>query len=245
MTWTDYNLIVLLCCILWLKGIILLIPKEKLFTGLSQVFLISGTILLAFFMAGLWISLERPLFRTLAETRLWYSLFLSVIGIVIYYRWKYKWMPVYCTLMAMLFLMINYFRPDTFDKTLMPALQSPWFIPHVVVYMVSYAFMAAAWIIGIAGLNKLYRKKPTENILRIADNIVYVGFAFLTFGMLFGALWAKVAWGTYWSWDPKETWALLSWLFYLLYIHIRIDKNTNPSFSLWILALSFIILLIC
>lgn len=53
------------------------------------------------------------------------------------------------------------------------------------------------------------------------DNLVYIGTAFLTLGLLFGALWAKEAWGHYWTWDPKETWAFLTWIGYILYIHYR------------------------
>jgi ABC-type transport system involved in cytochrome c biogenesis permease subunit len=147
--------------------------------------------------------------------------------------------------MSILFLLLNYFNPDNFDKTLMPALQSPWFIPHVVVYMISYAFMAAASVTAIKGLYLSYRARPLEETLILADTIVYIGFAFLTFGLMFGALWAKVAWGSYWMWDPKETWALLTWLFYLLYIHFRFDRKRNIKVALWILAVSFFVLLIC
>ena len=58
--------------------------------------------------------------------------------------------------------------------------------------------------------------------MSLCDNLVYVGMAFLTIGMLFGALWAKEAWGHYWNWDPKETWAAATWLGYLIYIHYRL-----------------------
>ncbi|HNW90943.1 MAG TPA: cytochrome c biogenesis protein CcsA [Bacteroidales bacterium] len=245
MTWTDFPIFVFLCCGLWLAGILLLFPKKKIAEKLSHLLIIAGAVLLAVFIAGLWISLERPVFRTLGETRLWYAMFLSLIGLVIYYKWRYKWLLAYCILMSVVFLIITFFHPDTFDKTLMPALQSPWFIPHVIVYMISYAFLAASSLTGIKGLYLSYKMKPIVETLRLADNIVYIGFAFLTIGMLLGALWAKVAWGHYWTWDPKETWALLTWLVYLLYIHFRINKSSNIKLALWILALSFFVMLIC
>jgi len=245
MTWANFPYFVILCCGLWLAGILLLIPKKNFTVKLSIALIIAGILSLAIFIAGLWMSLERPVFRTLGETRLWYSMFLSVISLVIYFMWKFKWVLVYCLFMAMLFLFLNYLNPENFDKTLMPALQSPWFIPHVVVYMISYAFMAAASLAGIKGLYLAYKSKPVENTLQLADNIAYIGFAFLTLGLLFGALWAKVAWGSYWTWDPKETWALLTWLVYLLYIHFRVNKNQQVKLALWILAVSFFVLLIC
>lgn len=127
----------------------------------------------------------------------------------------------------------------------MPALQSPWFVPHVVVYILSYAMLSVSALIAFYGLIRTAQKKYTENILNLADNIVYIGFAFLTLGLLFGALWAKEAWGHYWTWDPKETWALLTWLSYLLYIHFRFKHKQKIVIALWILALAFIVLMIC
>jgi len=146
--------------------------------------------------------------------------------------------------MAILFLVLNKMNPDTFDKTLMPALQSPWFIPHVIVYMIGYAFLGFSVILGITGLYMYYSKNKTEYILLITDNIVYIGFAFLTFGLLFGALWAKEAWGHYWTWDPKETWAFLTWLVYLIYIHLRLRKKQSHKLALWLVTLAFFIMLI-
>ncbi len=245
MTWEDFPYFVILCCGLWLLALVLLTGRKKTAEKISILLVMSGTLTLAVFITGLWINLERPVFRTLGETRLWYSLLLSLISLIIYFRWKYKWLLAYSNIMAMVFLIINYLRPENFDKTLMPALQSPWFIPHVIVYMISYAFLAAASFFGIIGLFLSYKRKSIENTMHLTDNIVYTGFGFLTIGMLFGALWAKVAWGSYWTWDPKETWALLTWLIYLLYIHFRINKNNNIKLALWILAISFFVLLTC
>jgi len=246
MTWLEYPIYVYLTSSLWIAGLLLLwIPKTYRFHLLADILVIGGIISLGYFLTALWISLERPPFRTLAETRLWYSMFLSVIGLIIYYRWKLRWMLVYTLLLSILFLFINYLNPDTFDKTLMPALQSPWFVPHVVVYIIAYALLAVSSLIGIKGLVIMRMKKQITGTINLADNIVYIGFAFLTFGLLFGALWAKEAWGNYWTWDPKETWAFLTWMVYLLYIHFRVRKRMNVNTALWVLSLSFVILLIC
>ena len=102
----------------------------------------------------------------------------------------------------------------------MPALQSIWFIPHVTVYMFSYSVLGCAFIIALCGL--VHHK---EEYLVTADNLVYSGVAFLSIGMLLGSLWAKEAWGNYWSWDPKETWAVVTWMGYLLYIHLRLQRK--------------------
>jgi ABC-type transport system involved in cytochrome c biogenesis permease subunit len=82
-------------------------------------------------------------------------------------------------------------------------------------------------------------------ILNMADNLVYIGFSLLTLGMLFGAIWAKEAWGHYWTWDPKETWAFLTWLTYIIYIHSRYYHPNRIKTHLWILSMIFVVLLIC
>jgi ABC-type transport system involved in cytochrome c biogenesis permease subunit len=183
--------------------------------------------------------------RTLGETRLWYTIFLSSIGLITYLRWKYKTLLAFTILMAFLFLLINLLHPETYDKTLMPALQSPWFIPHVIVYILAYAILAFSSMIAVYGLFKVYYRTKDSFTIKWADNLVYIGFSFLTMGLLFGALWAKEAWGHYWTWDPKETWAFLTWLSYLLYIHFRIFQPGKIKTPFWVLSLAFIVLLIC
>ena len=179
------------------------------------------------FILSMWISLERPPLRTMGETRLWYSFFLPLAGITVYSRWRYKWILTFSTILALVFICVNLFKPEIHDKTLMPALQSPWFAPHVIVYMFAYALLGAATVMAVYLL--FIKKKPTAGTNRpiadeefdITDNLVYVGLTFLTVGMLFGALWAKEAWGHYWSWDPKETWAAITWLAFTTHCHTR------------------------
>ena len=174
-------------------------------------------IILAVFISGLWFSLERPPLKTMGETRLWYSFFALAAGLFTYVRWKYRWILSFSAVLATVFILINILRPEIHDQTLMPALQSPWFIPHVTVYMFSYSFLGCAFLLALVGLFK-----PKADVMPAADTLIYIGMAFLTVGMLSGALWAKEAWGHYWSWDPKETWALVTWLSYMMYIHLRL-----------------------
>ncbi len=246
MTWQEFPLFFYITSTLWIIGLLLQIPgKRTTIKIISEILIIAGTLTIITFTIFLWINLGRPVFRTLGETRLWYSIFLAIIGIVMYYRWKMRVIIAYCILMANLFIFINLLHPDVFDKTLMPALQSPWFIPHVVVYIIGYAFLAFSSLMGIIGLIQHINKMNTDKTIKIADDVVYIGFAFLTFGLLFGALWAKEAWGHYWTWDPKETWAFITWLVYLLYIHIRIKHKSKTGFSFWTLSFVFVFLLIC
>lgn len=213
--------------------------KRKLALSMTA----AGIAIFLAFIVGLWISLERPPLRTMGETRLWYAFFLPVAGILVYSRWKYKWILSFSTLMSIVFTCINLFKPEIHSKTLMPALQSPWFAPHVIVYMFAYAILGAAAVMAVYLL--IRNEKATKEEYHICDNLVYIGLAFMTFGMLFGALWAKEAWGHYWSWDPKETWAAVTWLSYLVYIHLRISSPNDRKAALWVLLFSFVCLQMC
>lgn len=204
-----------------------------------------GLAIFSAFIIGMWISLERPPLRTMGETRLWYSFFLPVAGVITYVRWRYKWILSFSTLLAFVFICVNLFKPEIHNKTLMPALQSPWFAPHVIVYMFSYAMLGAAALIAIYLLIRARKKGIDEGMMSLCDNLVYVGMAFLTIGMLFGALWAKEAWGHYWNWDPKETWAAATWLGYLIYIHYRLHHRLRYSAALGLLVFSFLLLQVC
>ena len=93
------------------------------------------------FIAMLWTSLERPPMRTMGETRLWYSFFILIAGVFTYSRWKYRWIMLFSTVLAGVFIVINIVRPEIHDQTLMPALQSVWFVPPVANYMFSYALL--------------------------------------------------------------------------------------------------------
>ena len=122
--------------------------------------------------------------------------------------------------MATVFVAINLLKPEIHSKTLMPALQSPWFAPHVIVYMMAYALLGAAFVMAIY---LLFVKRPNAcgNEMAITDDLVCVGLAFMTIGMLMGAIWAKEAWGHYWAWDPKEVWALITFMVYGAAFHAR------------------------
>ena len=206
---------------------------------------VAGLAIFMAFIVGMWVSLERPPLRTMGETRLWYSFFLPVAGIITYIRWRYKWILSFSTVMSLVFICINLFKPEIHNKTLMPALQSPWFAPHVIVYMFAYAMLGAGAVVAVYLLVRSRKRAIEPGVMDLCDNLVYVGTAFLTIGMLFGALWAKEAWGHYWSWDPKETWAAATWLGNLLYIHFRFQKNKQYRSALGILVFAFILLQVC
>ena len=241
MTWDYFIWFAIVAMILWGLG------AWSAFGGKAArayLLTIGGLAVFGAFIALMWVSLERPPLRTMGETRLWYSFFLPLAGIITYARWKYKWILSFSTLLAIVFIAINIFKPEIHNKTLMPALQSPWFAPHVIIYMFAYAMLGAA---AIMSLYLLFFKKngKTHGEMAMCDNLVYVGVSFMTLGMLTGALWAKEAWGHYWAWDPKETWAAIAWFSYLVYIHWRIAFAKKLKAALIMLLVSFCFLQMC
>ena len=217
-------------------SVLALCDKRKIAIGLS----VTASLALAGFIGMLWLSLERPPLRTMGETRLWYSFFAGIAGLITYLRWRYKWILSFSTVLSTVFILLNLLKPEIHDQTLMPALQSPWFIPHVTVYMFSYSLLGCAFLIGVV---RLFKKD--DELFRAADTLVYIGVAFLTFGMLSGSIWAKSAWGHFWNWDPKETWALITWLVYLIYIHLRLYRRCSIGFLCFLLIFAYACLQMC
>ena len=154
MSWEHFIYFAIAAVLLWAVGA-WAAWKDK--TGLAYVTTVLGLLVFFAFILSMWISLERPPLRTMGETRLWYSFFLPLAGLIVYSRWKYKWILSFSTVLALVFICVNLFKPEIHDKTLMPALQSPWFAPHVIVYMFAYAVLGAA---AVMALFLLFRKKP-------------------------------------------------------------------------------------
>lgn len=241
MTWSEFLWFAIPSMLLWISAGTLVYTKVK--KSLIDVLMVVGIAVFAAFIISLWVGQERPPMRTMGETRLWYSFFLSLIGYITYKHWQYKWLLSFTGLIACVFVFINIFKPEIHSKNLMPALQSYWFVPHVTVYILSYAMLGAATIASFIQLNKLGKGKADTNLYHFMDNLVYIGFGFLMLGMLMGCIWAKEAWGHYWSWDPKETWAFVTAAAYLAYIHMQLRKY-HPKVTLWILPIAFILLMI-
>ena len=123
-------------------------------------------------------------------------------------------------------------------QPLVPALQSWWMKIHVPANFIGYGTFSLAAMVGVAYLLKsngmLVDRLPS---LEVLDDVMYksiaVGFTFFTIATILGGLWAAEAWGGYWSWDPKETWALIVWLNYAAWLHMRLMKGLRGRFAAW------------
>jgi ABC-type transport system involved in cytochrome c biogenesis permease subunit len=142
-------------------------------------------------------------------------------------------------MLSTVFMVVNILKPEIHDATLMPALQSAWFVPHVSIYMFSYALLGCATMLAVYGV------VAHSDMDRAVERLLYGGIAFFTVGMLTGALWAKQAWGEYWSWDAKESWAAATWFLYLLAIHLyRLNAKSRKTICA-VLVVAFLSLQMC
>ena len=123
-------------------------------------------------------------------------------------------------------------------QPLVPALQSWWMKIHVPANFIGYGTFSMSAMVAMAYLLKshgyLVDRLPA---LEVLDDVMYkaiaVGFTFFTIATILGALWAADAWGGYWSWDPKETWALIVWLNYAAWLHMRLMKGLRGRVAAW------------
>jgi len=112
-------------------------------------------------------------------------------------------------------------------RPLMPALQSSWLVYHVITSFLGYAAFAISFGVSLIYLVKKTDREgnsllPDYKALEIINyKAIIVGFLLFTVGILTGAVWANYAWGTYWSWDPKETWSLITWIVYAILLHAK------------------------
>ena len=131
---------------------------------------------------------------------------------------------------------------------LVPALQSYWLWLHVSVTLFGEAFFALAFITSIMYLvaeSKNRRGVKTGLTAEKLDSISYrciaIGFPLFTLGgLVFGMIWAYKAWGAYWSWDPKETWSLITWFVFALYLHTRIVMGWKGRRSAYVAIFGFL-----
>lgn len=162
----------------------------------------------------------------------------AAMGFLLYRRIRQEW--VMAAAMPAAFLVLSYaaFQPMEI-KEMMPALRSVWFVLHIGSAAFAYAAFLIAGALGAAYLVRLRRGEKEEDPgLRQVDYMSYrlvcLGFLLLTVVIFSGAIWAEQAWSSWWSWDPKETWALITWIFYAIYLHQRLRLKWQGKRMAWL-----------
>lgn len=150
------------------------------------------------------------------------------------FKWRYtvKNFGTFVAFLIFCLILISTFS-DKDVRPLLPALQSSWLPVHAGVSILAYGFLSLAFCGGLMYLlleRELKSKKfgyffsrfpSLDSLDQLNSHCLTTGFIFLTLGIVTGSIWARQAWGTYWQWDPKETWSLITWVLYLVQIHQR------------------------
>ena len=170
----------------------------------------------------------------LYESLIFFAWTIVLLYLIVEWRIKSKHVGAFVVPFAFLSMAFASFSPNVNSRIqpLIPALQSNWLISHVITCFFGYAAFALACGLGfmylIKGLERAGNSGPFLRLLphrEILEELTYhsivIGFIFLTLGIITGSVWAYSAWGSYWSWDPKETWSLITWLVYAAMLHFR------------------------
>lgn len=174
-------------------------------------------------------------------------------------KYKYRIIGAFVMPFALLAMAWGQLYLPSDINPLMPALQSNWLLYHVLTCFLGYAAFAVACGVSIMFLIKIkFEEKGADSAgglmsqfppTKVLDDLNYkaimIGFPLLTLGIITGAAWANYAWGTYWSWDPKETWSLIVWFIYAAFLHARFTKGWVGKRAAWLSIIGFAATIFC
>jgi len=208
--------------LMWLKS-------ARLLRVAAPAVLGAGLVVNLIQLVSRWVDTSQPPFKTLFESLVLLAACIALVYLVIELIYRARILGLPSALGCALVMLYAVSRQYKEAVNLPPALQSGWFIPHVVVYFFGYASLFVAFCASVVYLLRprpIRLKRPdliaaeAIDLEALLDGAVRFGFVLLTLGLLVGAVWAKAAWGDYWTWDPKETWSLVTWLIFAAYLHL-------------------------
>ena len=196
----------------------------------------------------------------LYESVVFFSWTIILIYMFIDLKYKYRIVGAFVVPFALLGMAWAQLGMNNSIEPLVPALQSNWLLYHVITCFLGYAAFAVACGISIMYLIKAKHEEgassdPAGGLMsmfpptRVLDDLNYrsimIGFPLLTIGIITGAAWANYAWGTYWSWDPKETWSLIVWFIYAAFLHARFTRGWVGKRAAWLSVIGFAATIFC
>jgi cytochrome c-type biogenesis protein CcsB len=177
-----------------------------------------------------------------------------LLYLIIEWRTRNRSLGAFVIPVAFLLLAFASISPGVNDRIqpLIPALQSNWLTVHVLTCFLGYASFAMAFALGIMYLFKgkgqdgEKEESTFSRLIPASDAVeellyqsVVLGFVLLSLGIMTGAVWAQYAWGSYWSWDPKETWSLITWIVYAVMLHARSVRGWRGRRMAWMALVGF------
>ncbi len=223
-----------------LQALELFLTGKKIINTLINLLWAAGFIFLTFYIAQRWHLAQRPPFSNMFESIVLFgwALILSWLIFKFIYKIKIKGLGFVVSVLTLASIG-GASLMDKSLKPLVPALQSNWLTIHVVTCFIGYAAFALSF--AASCIFVFASKKPIAQTLDlISYKSIALGFIFLGLGIITGAVWANSAWGTYWSWDPKETWSLITWFIYAIYLHCRLMRGWSKITLAWISVIGFL-----
>ncbi len=214
--------------------------KDKLLRGAWYVFLAAFALHTAFIVARGIVARRLPLSNQF-EFACAFAWGVALMLIVMRPRLKSDWLSVIAMPATLLVMVYTSLQPMEI-RDLMPALRSAWFGVHIGSAVLSYSAFVIAGSISLRYLLAVKKQSADERTLAQMDYLSYrmvaFGFLFLTVVILSGAIWAEQAWSAFWTWDPKEVWALITWIIYAVYLHLRLRGGRRGAFTAWYLVIA-------
>jgi ABC-type transport system involved in cytochrome c biogenesis permease subunit len=177
------------------------------------------------------------------ESLIVYGWCVSLVVILMKKRLGYPVITMCASVVALFFMGYASLSPSVQRniQPLVPALQSNWLHIHVITCFLAYAAFAISFICsGLYLLNWKSVIPPKETLEEVNYRSIVVGFPLLSAGILTGAVWAHYAWGSYWSWDPKETWSLITWIVYAVFLHARYVRGWKGKRAVMLSLIGFL-----
>jgi cytochrome c-type biogenesis protein CcsB len=224
------------------------IPGRKAGTiGLALTWVAFALLAIAVVLRGIWAG--RVPWGNMYEYSLTSAL--AILGVFLFFSLQrdVRWLGLFATIPALLTLGLAVTVLYTEAAQLVPALKSAWLIIHVSAAIVcGGAFTIAAGTAGLSLVRDRVSLPPqvptTERLQTFTYRLLAFAFPLWTFAVIAGAIWAENAWGRYWGWDPKETWAFITWVIYAAYLHARSTAGWRGNRSSWIAILGWVSYLI-
>ncbi len=224
--------------------VVFLLRKSETSDPVSHFVLLVAAILLFATLVDRSIRISFPAVTNTYESLLFFSAVICVVLFVLRLTMRASVMPFILfggTIVALALLMISSspIAPSQIQPPI-PALQSLWLVLHVTLAFIGEAFFTVSFVAAI-----YFLAAKNEARQAAADRVVYtsigIGYPIFTAGaLIFGAIWAEAAWGSWWSWDPKETWALITWLVYTAYLHTRLVRRLRGRVSALLAGIGFV-----
>jgi cytochrome c-type biogenesis protein CcsB len=258
---TFFNVSMAIYLICFLGYLIFTTSRNKTLGTLSTFLMIIGIIIHSAGLVIRWLETHQtgygyvPL-SNMYESLIFFSWTIVLIYLILEFKYQQKVIGVFITPFAFLAIALTSIVPGINAKItpLMPALQSNWLTIHVTTCFFGYASFAVSFGVSILYLIRNKKTSPKEEgskwlpSVSVLDEINYkaivIGFPMLSLGIITGAAWANYAWGSYWSWDPKETWSLITWFVYAAFLHARFTRDWRGSKAAILSIVGFIFVLI-